>query len=269
MDICDRTQGRGWGQSIALARLLARRYVGSLLIGGVLLWSGGQPALAQPISTGHPATVSADTRVALSESSSQIRWRPNPDRGTASSTLSGGRRGARQIHCAADGAALSLLVPAEAAGLVTTQVEPTVAWHVDTEDPVNLEFVLSHPEQATPVYAKLLTVAETETVRVTLPALELDTRYRWTVFLSCDAQQTAEVHARSFIERVDFMPDGLTPALSNLDQARVYAAAGIWYDAYGALVTGEPQGQDAETQNLLQALLSQANPDHPLAATAE
>ena len=225
-----------------------------LLLGGMAVLCGGQSVLALPTDA---------AAVALAAPGSQIRWRPNPDRGSASSTLSGGRRGTQLASCANHGANLALLVPNNAEGLTTTLAEPTVAWHVETEQPVSLELVLSHPDQATPVYSKTLNVTQTETVQVTLPELELETRYRWTVFLTCDDRATAEVSDRSFIRRIDEVPAQLTTAQSEIDQAKVYAAAGIWYDACRLLL--EPaQAQQPEAQQMLHQLLAQANPAHPL-----
>ncbi|MEO1591598.1 MAG: DUF928 domain-containing protein [Cyanobacteria bacterium J06632_22] len=266
MDNCDRNAERERGDSPIRFLRPVSQYVGVALVCGSTFMGAAQ---ANQVSLpADSAAQQAVAPVALSEPSSQIRWRPNPDRGTASSTLSGGRRGGLQSSCVGPGADVALLVPAETEGLVTTQAQPTVAWHVDTDQPVQLELVLSHPEQANPVYTKSLTVTQTDTIQVTLPELELDTRYRWTVFWGCDTQQPVPVHARSFIQRVDFVPADLTPTLSALDQARVYAAAGIWYDAYAALLKNDPLAQHPETQALVQQLLAQANPNHPLVVNA-
>ncbi|MEM6349383.1 MAG: DUF928 domain-containing protein [Cyanobacteria bacterium P01_D01_bin.14] len=66
--------------------------------------------------------------------------------------------------------------------MLTTAVQPTVAWHVETDRTVQMDLVLSHPDQAMPIYSKTLTADQTGMLQVTLPELEPDIRYRWTVF---------------------------------------------------------------------------------------
>ncbi|MEO0757092.1 MAG: DUF928 domain-containing protein [Cyanobacteria bacterium J06648_16] len=215
-----------------------------------------------------PAQREASAAVALSSPpSSQIRWRPNPDRGTASSTLSGGRRGAIATRCAADGPSLALLVPNQSESLLTTAVQPTVAWYVETERTVQMDLLLSHPDQAMPVYSKTLTADQTGMLQVTLPELESDIRYRWTVFLRCD-RTTAEVYSRSFIERVTASHLAMPTHASGIERAGIYANAGIWYDACDTLLTHYQQTQQPELLAALHRLLSQASPDHPLLAEA-
>ncbi|MEO0539953.1 MAG: DUF928 domain-containing protein [Cyanobacteria bacterium P01_A01_bin.105] len=253
---CDRTL------PIAIATAIAKRGPWAILLGSLL---AVQPVLAAPTPGLADATQSAPA--------SQVRWRPNPDRGTATSTLSGGRRGTLATHCAADGPTLALLVPEQAAGLLTTQAEPTVAWHVETDRPVAMELMLSHPDQAAPVYQKTITADQSDIVQVTLPELEDDTRYRWTVFLTCDNSGHSEIHSRSFIQRVDRESASLTEEpldqLSPLDQATAYADAGIWYDACQALLQDYAQTQSPDTLAAFYQLLGQANPAHPLVATGQ
>lgn len=194
------------------------------------------------------------------------RWTPNPDRGSASSTLSGGRRG--ESACAAGeqayNPAISLLVPTGTAGL-TTETQPTLSWLLESDQPADMEFVLSHPAQATPVYTRSIT-AEAGLVEVALPesaALEADTRYRWTVFLSCHDGES-EVHARSFVERVasDVLAGDVSD-LTELEQANVYAESGIWYDALNSLLQAYRADSKTSTLSEIHKLLEQANAEVP------
>ena len=195
------------------------------------------------------------------------RWTPNPDRGSASSTLSGGRRG--EQACVAEAQvpspAIALLVPEGAAGL-TTEAQPTMSWILESDRPADMEFMLSHPDQATPIYTRRIT-AEAGLVEVSLPetaALETDTRYRWTVFLSCHDGES-EVYARSFIERVS--NEAIAANITNmtvLEQAHAYAESGIWYDALNSLVQAYRAEASSSTLQNIHQLLEHANTTVPV-----
>jgi hypothetical protein len=198
-----------------------------------------------------------------------VRWTPSPDRGSASSTLSGGRRGTSASACALDSSlpdpAITLLVPDSATGL-TTAAQPTLAWYLESEQATDMEFVLSHPDRATPVYTQQVK-ANSGLVEVTLPAsaaLEIDTRYRWTVFVTCDGGEN-EIHARSFIQRVaDSELTSTVAAMEPLERANAYAEKGIWYDALNTLIEAYRTEEQVSTLLEIRDLLSQANTEVPL-----
>jgi hypothetical protein len=198
-----------------------------------------------------------------------VRWTPNPDRGSASSTLSGGRRGTSASACALDAEipdpAITLLVPEGTTGL-TTKAQPTLSWYLESTQPANMQFVLSHPDQATPVYTQRLS-ASSGLVEVSLPesvALEVGTRYRWTVFVACNGGEN-EVHARSFIERVaDSELEADMGVMSSVERADAYAAKGIWYDALNTLIGAYRSESQMSTLLEIRALLDQANTEVPL-----
>lgn len=154
-------------------------------------------ALAAWSSTYAPATSYQASRLQVgSAAQAGVRWTPNPDRGSASSTLSGGRKGTSASACALDSLdpdpAVTLLVPDGTTGL-TTKAQPTLSWYLETHQTAEMEFVLSHPDQATPLYTQRLK-ANSRLVEVTLPesaALEVGTRYRWTVFVTCRQQRSS------------------------------------------------------------------------------
>ena len=198
------------------------------------------------------------------------RWKPNPERGSASSTLSGGRRGITASACALDAdvpdPALTLLVPSGNYTELTTKAQPTLSWFVESDTITHMEFILSLPEQATPLYTKAIS-AEAGLVEVTLPAaiaLQEGVRYRWTVFMTCNDGER-EVHARSFVKRVaiDAMPAALN-AMPSREQADIYAANGIWYDALNALVLAYREDTQMTTLLAIRELLEQVNTDVPL-----
>lgn len=196
--------------------------------------------------------------------SERIRWTPDPERGRVGSTLSGGRRGQESVNChpSEEATRLTLMVPGDQAGLLTTQTNPTLAWHVYTVAPVSVTFHFSDPTLATPIYTQTVNLNQPTTLSVTLPkgnSLETDKQYRWTVFVSCPNDTQTEISARSFIERVDreFLDVLDVDHLSHLEQANAYASQGIWYNAIAALLAARNQGiTDAETR--IQSLLEQS-----------
>ncbi len=221
-----------------------------------------------------------------SASPSTVQWRPKENRGRVGSTLSGGRRDAGapacpgvipspdQISTAQTPATqLSLLAPQDPAGLLTTQAQPTLAWSVQTQQPVSMVMMLSHPQQAQPIYSQALTANHSGVFHLTLPesiTLEPNVRYRWTVVSACrPVTTTAElfgsgIYARSFITRLPASIAQFSPSASVLEQVSAQAAQGYWYDAVGLLVRAIEQNPDqVELRTTLTSLLQQAQVKTP------
>ena len=204
-----------------------------------------------------------------SEAQAGVRWTPNPERGSASSTLSGGRRSASASACALNASepdpAITLLVPSGDSGL-TTAAQPTLSWYLESKNTADMEFVLSHPQQAEPVYTQKLR-SGTGLVEVALPkeaALEEGTRYRWTVFVTCNGGEN-KIHARSFVERVpDASVMAAEAAPGPIAQADAYAVNGIWYDALNTLIKAYRSEATMSTLLEIRDLLAQAETDVPL-----
>lgn len=193
------------------------------------------------------------------------RWKPNPDRGSASSTLSGGRRGSA---CGQESATpetmLTLLVPAVDELALTTQAQPTLSWLLNSEGITDMEFMLSNPSDAEPVYSQKMSASE-GLVKLTLPEsveLKEGIRYRWTVFMTCEGGH--EVDARSFIKRVstDELPADMN-AMTEAEQADIYASHGIWYDALSTLVSDYQENTQVSTLTEIRSLLEQVGFDVP------
>ena len=191
----------------------------------------------------------------------RIRWVPDPDRGNVGSTLSGGRRGQNMASCSdtANTTKLALMVPGDQSSLLTTIESPTLAWHIETDTPVQMTFYLSDPNQATPLYNQIFELNDSAAISITLPKaleLEVDKRYRWTVSVLCPGDHQVEISARSFIERIDGESLHLD-GLSNTEQARIYAERGIWYDAIAVLLSPESQ-RVTDAESMTQMLLEQS-----------
>lgn len=234
--------------------------LGALLMLGA--WSGAYtpagPSTASSFQVGSAANA-------------EVRWTPNPDRGRASTTMSGGRRGTPFAACALDDGrpdpAITLLVPDGGINL-TTEATPTLSWFIESEGVVDMEFSLSHPDQANAVYTKQMQ-SETGLVEVTLPdsaTLEVGVPYRWTVFVNCEGGEYT-IHARSFVERMPADDISAADTLPSLESANAYAAQGIWYDALNTLVAFYRQDGDMSTLLEIRNLLRQAEAEVPLELT--
>lgn len=241
---------------------MSKRHIFSAFI-ALAAWS------AAYVPTANPSASLLSSLQVGSSAQANARWKPNPDRGSASSTLSGGRRGITASACALDSdipdPALTLLVPAGNSTELTTQAQPTLAWFLESKAVTNMEFMLSHPNEAEPLYSKTISAPE-GLVEVTLPAsieLEEGVRYRWTVFMTCNGGEN-EVHARSFVKRVaaDTLP--VNEAMTHSEQAGIYASHGVWYDALNTLIRAYREDEQMSTLLDIRSLLEQAGTEVPL-----
>jgi hypothetical protein len=161
---------------------------------------------------------------------------------------------------------MSLLVPHDGASLYTVSQHPSFFWHVDlgNSQSATMEFVLTHPNKAEPVYTRTINAAATGLVQIDLPdtvALEPNVRYRWAVMAAC--ANGDQHYARSFIERLE--QPGMEQQVSHqaaLSQAETYAGQGIWYDAIASLLTAASHHPSAISE--LHALMQQVNLDTTL-----
>lgn len=248
-------QGAAWAR-FALTTLA--------MLGGLVLPGATQMAQAQS------APSRADS--AAQATPSRVRWTPQPERGNAQATLSGGRRGSDAVSCGpeADDTSLKLLVTDARESLVTTQAQPTLAWQVNSQQPVEMELIVSDVSQATPLLTQRLRVEGTDVVRVELPpaaALSPGAQYRWTVVAQCPTGQKTEIYARSFIRQVSGASLGqqlsttssatFSPGQPSIEQAVAYAESGIWYDAVAQLLALPEQVLQGQPADLLAELLEQ------------
>lgn len=91
-------------------------------------------------------------------------------------------------------------------------------------------FGIQFREQNTPLSDKLPADA---------PELVSGRKYRWSVSLLCNANRpSTNVFVQSWIEHIPTKPEltqHLTGATSEQERARIYAAAGLWYDALATI----------------------------------
>lgn len=98
-----------------------------------------------------PASTGASVQIG-SAAQAGVRWTPNPERGSVSSTLSGGRRGISASACALAAGkpdpAIILQVPKGATGL--TRAEQPKSGYLESRQATDIDFLLSDPTQANP-----------------------------------------------------------------------------------------------------------------------
>ncbi|WNZ23512.1 DUF928 domain-containing protein [Leptolyngbya sp. NK1-12] len=177
-----------------------------------------------------------------------------PDRGLPGRREGGGTRG----ECLVQQPALTALMPNTNLGLTVAE-HPSFFWYIPQNGAAAGEFVLLDQTNAE-VYKTIVPVSQAGVVSVSLPAdgsvpaLEVGQSYRWYFSLICDPlDRSADVFTSGWIKRVEPSPS-LTQKLAAAtaeEQPKIYAEAGIWYEALSTLV----QLRQAQPQN--PALVSQ------------
>lgn len=172
------------------------------------------------------------------ESSVAQEFEPS-DRGLPGRREGGGTRGG----CLAQESTLTALMPNSNKGSTLAEY-PTFFWFVPETSATMAEFVLLDAANQE-VYQTLLPVSQKSgvislslPVDESVPALEVGKTYRWYFSLVCDPlDRSADSFTSGWIERV--APSAaLTQALATATpeaQPRIYANAGLWYEAVAAL----------------------------------
>lgn len=189
---------------------------------------------------------------------------PPPDRGSPQTS---DRGGASRGGCPPTELALTALVPAVSAyGGDTLAAHPTVwvyqPYSLGPGDRV--DFFLRSIDDQTEIYRTSQTPSAAPglmhfTVPDTAPALEPDKAYDWYVLIFCNAERrrVTPAYTQGWVRRVELEITSTTT--DSVEQSRLYAAQGLWYDAFNHLVIpgASPPDEPAETarQNALARLL--------------
>lgn len=168
---------------------------------------------------------------------SDFNYEP-PNRGMPKTTQGTGSRGCTL----SEPVTVTLLVPNDHTGQ-TISNRPTFFWHVSDQTSVPVEFALVEPGVTKPLFVQRMQVQKRGLMRVELPAdapeLVSGRKYRWSVSLLCNANRPSNnVFVQSWIERVPAKPEltqHLAGATSEQQRAKIYAAAGLWYDALATI----------------------------------
>lgn len=164
--------------------------------------------------------------------------------------VGGATRGGTSVRCLADGQLpekehLSALVPATTLGL-TAQGYPEFFWYMPKTSAPEVEFVLTDADNKEVIYeTSLKTNGQAGIVSIslpenaTLPPLEANKDYHWSVFLVCDrGDRGADVFVDGWLRRVE--PSAtLAQRLRKetpLGRAALYAQEGLWHETVSYLV---------------------------------
>lgn len=158
---------------------------------------------------------------------------------------------------------LTPLVPDTHIGL-TTVGRPTFLASVSGIK--SAEFSLVEPGIAKPLVVQTVQPDAQGLVRVempkTAPELVAGKEYRWSLSVVCNPnRRSQDIYAQSLIQRVQLTSETkrqLSAADSEQAKGRIYASAGLWYDAVAALSKGSsPRSVDSVVTQDLTALLNQ------------
>jgi hypothetical protein len=200
---------------------------------------------------------------AAAQSDDAIIYTP-PKRGAPGGREGTGREGAA-TRSAGEPFTLAVLAPQDHTGL-TVQEQPVLFWYLSQETRHPVEVVLTDRQSIKPLLAiRLDPPLRPGIQRVRLADYNMHLApgvwYKWSVSLVRDeAQRSSDIRTAGTIERT-VLPDELRKQLAQantLTAARLYAAAGLWYDAIAALselIDRRPQ--DAALRQQRAAMLAQ------------
>jgi hypothetical protein len=206
-----------------------------LLVAVSPAWGTDSATSGDDTATPTATTKEAMPDKAMPQDSGGFAYRP-PMRGAPAARIGGAQRGIGDVTLK-----LAVLAP-DHTGL-TTKEQPTLYWYISKAVPVQLEVTVINDaaidpalEQvvATPTQAGIQSIDLAKAGAKLKPGME----YRWFVSAVADpSQRSNDVVASGTIERI--APDAaLKSKLAGADERalpRIYAEAGVWYDAIDAL----------------------------------
>lgn len=165
------------------------------------------------------------------ESKVSLRFPPTVNRGAPPRTAGGGTRGP---SCTQQSEMpLTALMPSNNVG-TTVVANPTFFWYVPKTTAKSAEFVVADDKEKV-IYQATLALASTPgIVKLRLPSttsLKVGKTYHWRFVLNCNAEDpTGSVEG--WLERTKISPNLQAKLLqaSPLEQAKLYAKAGIWQE---------------------------------------
>jgi len=202
-----------------------------------------------------PSQVQAQTPPAGSGAS--VEYKP-PQRGAPARRVGGATRGGGDSDLV-----LNVLAP-DQTGL-TTLAQPTLYWYASKPTTTSIEVVLISDTAELPVLSKNLAMTPGGVQSIDLASLGItltpDTDYEWFISVVSEAKQRSKDRTSGgTIRRV--VPDAAVlarvAAAGERDRPRIYAEAGLWYDAIASLSQQiERNPADAELRGWRASLLDQ------------
>ena len=164
---------------------------------------------------------------------SSLVYRP-PLRGAPGGRVGGGSRGAGTVSVTA-------LVPEGRA--LTSLAQPSLSWYLSSTTPAPVEVTISDDRAVKPVLeVRLPQPVQSGVQRIRLSdygvKLEPGVQYKWFVTVVVDpARRSRDVLAGGTIERVEPSPELRARLAAGRPETlpMIYAEAGLWYDALGAI----------------------------------
>jgi Domain of Unknown Function (DUF928) len=187
----------------------------------------------------------------------RIRYKPPALRGPIR-TAGTGARGCDLEK--ASPVTLMPLVPDRHIGL-TASARPTFYWYAKGAKTV--EFALVQPGNVKPLIDAKVPVNSDGIAKLELPAsapdLKVGQEYRWSVAVACNPKRRSEdiAYTQAIIKRVELsaqQQQQLDAAQSAQDKGRIYAEAGLWYNALSTL--SQASVSDPANQGVKEDLLS-------------
>ena len=213
-----------------------------------------------------PGPAHAQTQAQASDSAGAV-YKP-PLRGAPARRVGGATRGSSDTDMV-----LNVLAP-DQTGL-TTLAQPTLYWYASKPTSTLIELTLISDAAETPVLSKNLVQTPGGVQAIDLASygvtLAPDTEYEWFVsVVSNTSQRSKDMTSGGTIRRVAPDPAVVARVTAAGERAapRIYAEAGLWYDAIASLSRQiERNPADAELRSLRAALLEQIG--LPAAAAAD
>jgi hypothetical protein len=150
--------------------------------------------------------------------------------------------GSRTAGCDMDKNAVLLpLVPDRHVGQ-TVYGRPPLLWYVAGARSV--EVALVEPGVAKPIFEQAVQIQRPGIVQVNFPenalALVPGKEYRWSISVVCNPKRRTQdvAYTQAYIKRLPLAPElqqRITAAATDQERGRIYAEAGLWYDALATL----------------------------------
>ena len=204
-----------------------------------------------------PAQAQAQAQPASASTAAGVEYKP-PLRGAPARRVGGATRGGGDADMV-----LNVLAP-EQTGL-TTLAQPVLYWYASKPSTTSIEVVVISDSAELPVLNRILSLTPGGVQSIDLASLGVtlapDTDYEWFVSVVSEAKQRSkDLTSGGTIRRVAADPAVLArvAAASERERPRIYAEAGLWYDAIGSLSRLiERNPADAELRGWRAALLDQ------------
>lgn len=243
-------------RAIMLSPLLFKTLTVGSISTVLLSFSSAFPTVLQPVAPFSQALELTAPAIAADAPRYNPPTRPGPKR-TAGT-------GSRGCSVGETSVVLTPVVPSGHIGQ-TSFDRPSFFWHQSATKLVH--FTLVEPGVPKPLFEKTVRPGKAGMVRLDLPEqapkLAVGKEYRWTIGVVCNPNRPSETlsYTQSWIARADLstaLKQQLTGAKTDSARARLYAEAGMWYDAMAILskaVDANPKNTAAQSD--LIALLDQ------------